>query len=310
MSDIKHARISQRLAVLEIGTNSLKFLIADCQKDSVNVILDISNISRLGEGLQKTGLISEIAAQRNLQVIRGFLLTAHQYSVHKIYAIGTMCLRSARNSPAFINLIKENTGVNILVLSGDEEAHLTRLAITDSLKCNADELLLIDTGGGSTEFIFTKAQKITQQLSIDLGAIQPTEKFFHHDPITLSEFASARNYIIELLQKKGIKQSSAKLYGSGGTITTMAAMHIKLKEYDPKKIHGCELYRTEIEQIIECLQRLTLEQKKSLPGLQPQRADVILAGCLIVHSILKVTNIEQLTVSTHGIRHAFIKSLS
>jgi len=295
-----------RYAVIEIGTNSIKFHISEVKDKSATTIIDTNDITRLGEGLQKTGKICDAAIQRNFESLQRFKNIVSENRVDQLFVVGTMGLRFASNAKEFISLVKKEVGLNIEVLSGKEEARLSYLAIASDPAMQAENILIFDTGGGSTELIFGNSSKITKRFSLNIGAVQPTEKFLHCDPVTITELFEMLEFLNSEFSKSKLDLAVDKIIGIGGSVTTMAAISKKMDKFDGNKIHNSKITLEEVERQIKLFSNLTIEQRKSITGLPPKRADVILGGVGIINSIMNVYNKHEITVSNRGLRHGLI----
>lgn len=297
-----------KYAVIDIGTNSIKFHIA--AKDAVgqwSVVLDEANISRLGEGLQATGNISPEAMARNVQVMSEMAGRAREQGASQIVAVGTMCLRTAQNAQEFVKRVKDACDVTVEILPGEEEARLAYLAIKSGIGLDKGKLVIFDTGGGSTEFIFGQDELIEKRFSLNVGAVRYTEQILKSDPVTPAELQQAMAAIEQdLAADLHIEGAVDALVGMGGTATNLSAVKHQLAKYDPDVIQGSTLELTEIERQIALYQSKTIEERRKIVGLQPKRADVILAGALIVKIIMQLTNVSAFTVSDRGLRHGLI----
>jgi exopolyphosphatase/guanosine-5'-triphosphate,3'-diphosphate pyrophosphatase len=296
-------------AILDIGTNSIKFFVFGIEDGKVETLIDTNNISRLGEGMAKTGKISEAAMQRNIAALKEFQQQAKEYNVEEITAVGTMCLRTAQNSTEFITKVKNQLGLKIQVIKGEEEARLSYLAVLSTIGKTNKDLCVFDTGGGSTEFIFGEGTKLKNRISLNLGAVHPTEKFLLSDPVTKEEQKQMLDYMKDFFQQKLDSRNPEILIGIGGTVTSMGAVKHKMTKYDPKIIQGTKLSLEEINQLMEKFRSKTIEERKQLPGLQPKRADVILAGAGIVKTIMELFQINSFTISDRGLRHGLMFDL-
>ena len=295
-----------KYAVLDIGTNSIKFNITLLKGTKLETILDTNNISRLGEGLQNTGKISDEAMDRNVKALSGFLSVAKANQVDEVVAVGTMCLRVASNAKYFINKVKNELDLQIEVIDGKEEARLSYLAVLFSLKIKDVEIAIFDTGGGSTEFILGKGEKLEKRFSTNIGAVGLTEKFLKSNPVTKIELKNMLDYIENFFADLDIKKNVNHLIGIGGTVTGMAAVKHKMEKYDPEIIQGSTLKLSEIERQIRLYQSKTIEERKQIIGLQPKRANIILAGAGIVKILMKKFSVDSLTVSDRGLRHGIM----
>lgn len=293
-----------RVAIIDIGSNSIKFLVGEKQADgTVKTIVDKNDIARLGEGLRETGVISAEAMQRNAEAVARFAQEAKENGADKIVSVGTMALRSAGNSADFVKMVKELCGVEVQIIPGEEEARLSYLAILSGLPIPDGDMVIFDTGGGSTEFIFGKGTELVKRFSVNLGAIRITEKFFSDDPVKAGSVEEALKEIDAEFAAAGVEGKPVQLVGMGGTVTSMGAVKHKMVKYDPDVIQGSTLTRADIADQIKEYSARTVEQRRELPGLQPKRADVILAGACILQDIIDRLGVDALTISDRGLRH-------
>lgn len=294
----------KRVGIIDIGSNSIKFFVGEkCEDGTIKTIIDKNDIARLGEGLRETGRISDEALERNAQSVAAFAAEAKANGADQIVSVGTMALRSAANSADFVARVKELCGVEVQVIPGEEEARLSYLAILSGMPVPDGDLIIFDTGGGSTEFIFGKGTELVKRFSVDLGAIRITEKFFGEDPVAEGSVEAAVAEIDKEFAAAGVEGKPVKLVGMGGTVTSMGAVKHKMVKYDPNVIQGSTLSRADIDEQIAEYSKRTIEQRRELPGLQPKRADVILAGACILKDITARLGVDELTISDRGLRH-------
>jgi len=291
-------------AIIDVGSNSIKFFLGDLAQDgTLQTVIDENDIARLGEGLRETGEISGEAMQRNNEAIARFAEKARINGAGEIICVGTMALRNAKNTPDFIKLVKETSNVDLTVIPGDEEARLSYLAVLSGLTLQDGKLAIFDTGGGSTEFIFGEGKSVNKRFSVDLGAIRITEKYFKADPVSKADVDAAIAEIDSTFKDSGVDGKVAQLVGMGGTVTSMGAVKHKMVKYDPDVIQGSALTLADVEEQIEAYSSRTIEARKEITGLQPKRADVILAGACILKVIINRLGVTELTISDRGLRH-------
>jgi exopolyphosphatase/guanosine-5'-triphosphate,3'-diphosphate pyrophosphatase len=219
-------------------------------------------------------------------------------------------MRSAKNAVSFIDTVRQSTGHKIRILTGEEEALWTYLGVASSPEFpKSRQQLIIDIGGGSTEIITAGKKGKPAFKSLPLGCVRLTERFIHSDPPTDSETGGIAQTINRILKEKaaGAISSADNIIGAGGTITTAAAITLAMGQYDPDKIHGCRLSLSEITEITNRLASLSLEQRKRVRGLEEKRADIIVAGLLILEAIMKFYGQDKITVSDRGILVGAIK---
>ena len=296
----------KKCAILDIGSNSIKFFLFSVEDGKAKTILEKNNISRLGEGLLKTGILSDEAMDRNIIALKEFMEQAEKENVEEISAVGTMCLRTAQNSDIFLKRAKDEFGLTIKVISGKEEARLSYLAVLSTIGNTDKNVVVFDTGGGSTEFIVGKGTELKDSVSLGLGAIFPTNEYLLSDPVTDEELQNMLNHLMKFFSEKIPNKNADFLVGIGGTVTSMAAVMHKMVKYDPKIIQGSQMTLAEVKKQIEMYQSKTIEERKQIPGLQPKRADVILGGAGIIKTIMEIFQIESFTISDRGLRHGLM----
>lgn len=293
-----------RKAIIDIGSNSIKFFVGELAADkTIKTIEDANDIARLGEGLDKTGAISPEAMQRNVDGVAKFAARAKELGADEIVSVGTMALRKASNSADFIAAVKKACGVEVKIIPGEEEARLSYLAVLSGLTLQGGDLVIFDTGGGSTEFIFGKGTNLEKRFSVNLGAVRITENYLTSDPVTKEQVDAAIAQINKEFEEAGVNGKPMQLVGMGGTVTSMGAVKHKMVKYDPAVIQGSDLTVKDIDEQIAEYSKRTIEQRKELPGLQPKRADVILAGACILKVITTRLGVDKLTISDRGLRH-------
>ena len=296
-------------AVIDVGTNSIKFHAARKKADgSLETVLDQNDIARLGEGLRETGLIAPEALEQNALSVAAFAEKARELgAVPEI--VGTMALRTAKNADAFVKRVKELTGLDLRVIPGEEEARLSYLAVLSGLPLDGGDLVTFDTGGGSTEFVYGRGAEMLRKFSVPLGAVRITEEFFADDPVRPGSVDAAMDEIRKSLTGGGVLGSPEVIVGMGGTVTSLASVKFKMETYDPDVVQGSVLTLTELKEMAAMFASMTLEERKGVTGLQPKRADVILAGTCIVCAILDLLGASSFTVSDRGLRHGLAYEL-
>jgi len=293
-----------RKAIIDIGSNSIKFFVGELAADkTITTVLDTNDIARLGEDLDKTGMINPEPMKRNVEAVARFAEQARELGADEIVAVGTMALRKASNSAEFVAKVKEACGVEVRIIPGEEEARLSYLAVLSGLPIGDEDLVIFDTGGGSTEFIFGHGTELVKRFSVNLGAVRITENYLKSNPVTDEEVRAAIAQIDREFAEAGVVGAPKKLVGMGGTVTSMGAVKHRMVKYDPDVIQGSTLSKEDIDAQIRDYSARTIEQRKELPGLQPKRADVILAGACILKVITDRLGCGELTISDRGVRH-------
>ena len=290
-----------KIGTIDIGTNSMRLLIADYMDGNLVNRKKYVNTTRIGQGVDEQGYISEDAIERNIDALVEFSRICKKEECQKVYCMGTSALRDSKNKEAFINLAKEKADINVDIISGEKESHLGFMGVLEGLD-EVEDILVVDIGGGSTEFIIGNEEGIRFSKSENVGALRMTEKFLNQDPINENEFKQMSDFIYDEIKTTldCIKNDNVKkIVGIGGTITSLSAINQELEVYSMEKIHNSKITLSEIELILQKLKKMTLNDKKSLKGLQPKRADIITAGVEILHTIMKNLEIEEITVSEY-----------
>ena len=296
-----------RYAVIDVGTNSVKFNISERLEDGTwRTVVDRAEITRLGEGLEKTGEISSDAMERTVSAIAAMASEAKDKGVAAIAAVGTMGMRTARNSQQFIDAVEQRSGIRIEVIPGDEEGRLAYLAVKSGLGLTEGSLAIFDTGGGSTQFTFGRGAKVEERFSLNVGAVRFTEQYGLGGVVSPEQLRAALDAIAAALARIDNRPSPDALVGMGGAITNMAAVKHGLAKYDPDVIQGSVIERVEVERQIELYRSRSLEDRRKIVGLQPKRADVILAGACIVKTVMDKLRKDSLCVSDRGLRHGLL----
>jgi exopolyphosphatase/guanosine-5'-triphosphate,3'-diphosphate pyrophosphatase len=296
-----------RYAVIDIGTNSVKFNISERRDDGTWLtIVDRAEITRLGEGLEKTGEISSDAMERTVSAICAMVEEARKTDVAKIAAVGTMGMRTAHNSQQFIDAVEQRCGVKIEVISGDEEGRLAYIAVKSGLGLAEGSLAIFDTGGGSSQFTFGHGAVVQERFSVNVGAVRYTEKYGLSGVVSSDQLQGALSAIAADLKRLDSRASPDALVGMGGAITNIAAVKHSLAKYDPNVIQGSVIDRAEVVRQIELYRTKSLDDRRTIIGLQPKRADVILAGVCIVKTVMDKLQKDTLSVSDRGLRHGLL----
>jgi exopolyphosphatase / guanosine-5'-triphosphate,3'-diphosphate pyrophosphatase len=294
-------------AVIDVGTNSVKFHIGERHDDgSWSTVVDRAEVTRLGEGIAETGDIAPAAIQRTVEAIAGMADETRRHDAAGLAAIGTMGMRSAANSDAFIAAVRERCGVTIEVIPGPEEGRLAYLAVKAGLGLAAGSLVVFDTGGGSTQFTFGRGDAVDEQFSLDIGAVRLTAHYGLGGAISRERLDQALTAIAGEFSRLDQAPSPDALVGMGGAVTNMTAVMLGLAEYDPEAVQGAVLSRAEVDRQIEFLRTRDVGARREIIGLQPKRADVILAGACVVRTVMDKLGRDALTVSDRGLRHGVL----
>jgi exopolyphosphatase/guanosine-5'-triphosphate,3'-diphosphate pyrophosphatase len=296
-----------RRAVIDVGTNSVKFHLGERDAGGRwHTILDRAEITRLGEGLHERGEIGREALERTVTAIQAMLDEAGRDGARAVAVVGTAGLRTARNGDDVLASIRERTGIAIEVISGEVEARLAYLAARAGLELGEGSLAVFDTGGGSSQFTFGHGLRVEEQFSVGVGAVRFTERFGLADAVTPEVLSDALAAVAGDLSRLDGRPPPDALVGMGGAVTNMAAVHHGLTAYDPDVVQGTVLDREEIARQIELYRSRDADARRAIAGLQPKRADVILAGACIVATVMDKLSRQELTVSDRGLRHGLL----
>ncbi len=298
-----------RKAVIDIGTNSIKLYVAELGPDgSLATVIDKNNIARLGEGMDEERTLQQEAIRRNAEAVAEFADLAKSNGAGEIVAVGTMALRTAKNAKDFIDAVRDLSGIEVRVIPGEEEAEFAYLAVLSGISARVARLAVCDVGGGSTEFIFGGQAGIDRRFSINLGAVKVSADYLLSDPPSSKEVEDAISYVLDVLKENGVNDNMPvdKLVGIGGTITSMGAVKFKMEKYDPDVIQGSILTRDDVDSLIALFRSVPLDERRSIIGLQPKRAEVIIGGACIVRGIMESLGIDELTMSDRGLRHGLM----
>jgi exopolyphosphatase/guanosine-5'-triphosphate,3'-diphosphate pyrophosphatase len=296
-----------RCAVIDVGTNSVKFVIAERTEDgSWTTVVDRAEVTRLGEGLDDGGELRAEPLERTVEAVAAMVDEAREAGVAEIAAVGTAGLRIASNSATFLDAVRERAGVEVEVISGEEESRLAYLAVTSALDLGDSTLVVFDTGGGSSQFTFGRGDRVDERFSVNVGAVRFTERFGLDGVVDEQTLGAARDAIATDLDRLDGRPVPDVVVGMGGAVTNLAAVKHELATYDPSVIQGATLEAAEVDRQIELYRTRTAEERRDIVGLQPKRAEVILAGALIVHTVLARLGRDRLTVSDRGLRHGVL----
>ncbi len=296
-----------RYAVIDVGTNSVKLLIGE--RDLTGrwrTVVDRAELTRLGEGLEQHRMIVDAALERTAAAIAGMADEAKRHSVLAIAAVGTAGLRIASNRNEVVAAIEARTGLNIEVIPGEEEGRLAYVAARSGLGITAGSLVVFDTGGGSTQFTFGHDSSVDERFSVDVGAVRYTERFKLDGAVSLEVLHGAMAAISADLSRIEGRPVPAALVAMGGAVTNISAVKHGLAHYDPTVVQGTVLDRAEVDRQIELYRSRDADARRTIIGLQPKRAEVILAGACIVRTVMQKLGKETLTVSDRGLRHGVL----
>jgi exopolyphosphatase / guanosine-5'-triphosphate,3'-diphosphate pyrophosphatase len=297
----------RRHAVIDVGTNSVKFHIGE--RDAAGrwrAIVDRAEMTRLGEGLGDHGAIAAEPLERTAAAIAAMVEEATHHQVRATAAVGTAGLRIASNRDQVVAAIRARTGVTVEVIPGEEEGRLAYLAVRAGLGAPEGSLVVFDTGGGSSQFTFGRGPRVEERFSVNVGAVRYTEGFGLADAVAPEVLGDALAAIAADLSRLDGRSRPDALVAMGGAVTNMTAVKLALATYDPDLVQGATLDRAEIDRQIELYRTRDAERRRQIVGLQPKRAEVILAGACIVRTVMDKLGHQTLTVSDRGLRHGLL----
>jgi exopolyphosphatase/guanosine-5'-triphosphate,3'-diphosphate pyrophosphatase len=297
-----------RYAVIDVGTNSVKFHIGEKHADGTwTTVVDRADVTRLGEDLDATGgAFTPNAVGRTLEAIAGMAGEAQREGAVAIAAVGTMGVRTARNSGDFIDSVAQRCGVRIEIIPGAEEARLGYLAVKTGLGLGVGSLVVFDTGGGSSQFTFGRGAAVTEQYSLNVGAVRFAEDYGLSGVVSPTDLQRGMEAIGAELSRLDVSAAPDALVGMGGAVTNLTAVMLRLRVYDPEAVQGSVLTAAEVDRQIELYRSQSSDERRRIVGLQPKRAEVILAGACIVRTVMRKLHKVDLTVSDRGLRHGLL----
>jgi exopolyphosphatase/guanosine-5'-triphosphate,3'-diphosphate pyrophosphatase len=304
----------RRLAGIDIGTLTCRLLIAELPiSGPLKELFSERRILRLGEGVDQSKRLKDEAMQRVIRCLGEWRGIIDTYQVHSHIAVATSAVRDAQNREEFLDRVRSETGMDVEILSGEEEARRTMLGIRSGLPPEIVDLLALDIGGGSTEFILALQGRSPVVRSIDIGVVRLTERLLRHDPPAKDEVQQARDWMrreTEQISTALPRAAAVTLVGTAGTITSLAAMAQALPVYEPARIHNYRLTLDTITTLEEQLLTRTQAARVGMPGLEKHREDVIAAGAIIVRTVMETLGQQSLLVSDLGLREGVLIELA
>src|SRR3954452_8403999 len=298
---------AQRFAVLDVGTNSVKFHLGERAADGTwTTVVDRAEMTRLGEGLGAAGRFGDEPVERTVAAIAGMAAEAREHGAAGIAAVGTAGLRQAANGADVVVAVRERTGIELEIISGTDEARLAYRALREALRLADGPVVAFDSGGGSTQFTFAHGEELDEQFSLDVGAVNVAERYGLEGVVDDAALQAALDGIEADLGRLRDRPAGAALVGMGGTVTNLTAVQHGLTTYDPAVVHGSVLPWAEIDRQIALYRASTADERRRIPGLQPKRAEVILGGACIVRTVLTLLGADALQVNDHGLRYGLI----
>jgi exopolyphosphatase/guanosine-5'-triphosphate,3'-diphosphate pyrophosphatase len=299
-----------RYAVFDLGSNSIKFVVAETRSGRVRILREQSISTRLAENLINTCELRPEAIARTLDAMRELRAEAEVLGVEHYRAVATSAVRDSRNRRAFLKAAKEVLGFPVRLLSGDEEAETIFSGVTADSHWRGKDLFIVDIGGGSAEWVQGHHGKLEKRISLPLGAVRLRERFLHEYPVAHDTASllveTVRGQIEHPLHH--YRLGARRLIGTGGTATCLAAIAKKLVTFDPHKIDHASLTIEHIRDLLHSFCGLTLDQLKKIPGLPPKRIDLIIPGTAVVLATMELLGAKRLYISVRGLRYGVLTS--
>lgn len=307
---------SPRLAAIDVGTNTVLLVVAEVRDGRLEPVVERAEITRLGRGVDASGRLAPEAIRETVEAMGRFAAEARALGAARIVCVATSAARDAANGAEFFEASRAAAGLTPEVISGDEEARLVYASAWRDFGLTLGgpapfppgaPLAVLDVGGGSTEFTFGDGPLPRGRTSLRVGAVRLTERHVRVDPMPLSQQSvlreAAREALAPLATLDGIGDvSGARLVGVAGTVTTLCSVQQALPVYDATRVHGATMLLDEIDALVVRLASLGLDERQRLPGMEPKRADVIVAGGIVVAEAMRLTGFDRLTVSDRGVR--------
>ena len=294
-----------RVAAIDLGTNSTRLLVADVEGGRLAEVARRLTITRLGEGVDRRRRLLPLPIARVRNCLSDYRRELEGLGAERTLAVGTSAIRDAENGEAFLGEVEWSYGFETALLSGHDEALLTFRGVTTD-RALARTTLIVDIGGGSTELVVGDGEGVRWHDTLDLGCVRQTERFLHSDPPAQHELAACAAATATLLAERvpdPMRREAAAAIGVAGTVTTIAALNLGLTEYHPERIHGHLVPAASVDRQLGRLASVPLPERRRLPGLEPERAPVIVAGVSIVREVMDYFGLTELEASERDILH-------
>ncbi len=295
---------AQPVGAIDIGTNSTRVLVGVPEGGAVRTLARHMRITRLGQGVDGTGMLADDAVERTLDALRDWRDVLDMHGAREVRAVATSAARGAANCDDFFAQVQSTIGVLPELLSGEEEGRLSFLGATAGLDPSDGPTLVADIGGGSTELVLGTTEPEAVR-SMDIGCVRITERYLAHDPPLPEELANAlaavEYELDDVLQEVPAMRSATRLIGLAGTVSAVAAVELGLASYDRDAIHHFRLTKVAVEDVFRTLATEALVDRVHNPGLERDRADVIVGGCIVLVRLLRTLGFQELLVSESDI---------
>jgi exopolyphosphatase/guanosine-5'-triphosphate,3'-diphosphate pyrophosphatase len=287
-----------RVAAVDLGTHATRLLVADVEDGRIDEVARDLRFTKLGEGVDGRGKLLPLPIARVRNCLSDYRRRIEELGAERTLAVGTSSIRDAENGEAFLGEIEWSYGFTTQLLSGEEEAAMMIRGVTAG-RPQLDGVLVVDIGGGSTELVLASDGGVAFSTSLDVGCVRVTERFLVSDPPSRPELAAAGGYVRSLLPE--LEAESA--IGVAGTVTTLATLDLGDVEYDPARTHDHRISRRSVEEQLERLAAMTTAERLAVPGIEPGRAPVIVAGVVVLREVMTAYGLEEIEVSERDVLH-------
>src|SRR5436190_3239746 len=297
---------ARRLAAIDVGSNSIRMLVADVHADgTIGVIDEMKAHPRLGRGLAKNGSLSTESMDLAVDALQRMAQLAKQHGAERIEAIATSAVRDAQNAEFFLARVKQHTGLKLRVVSGEDEARLSFRSALAHFELGAGRTVIMDIGGGSVELALSADGVVDGLVSLPLGAVRLTERYLDDGDGLRKLRRAVRKAVKPIMPKRDWR--GARVIGSGGTFTNLAGMHLwRQGMFTAKSVHGTVISRVDVEHLLDWLVDMTPDERAATPGLNADRADIIVAGVAAIAEVLSRVDAREVEVSRYGIREGLL----
>ncbi|MEU8267889.1 Ppx/GppA phosphatase family protein [Sphaerisporangium sp. NPDC049002] len=300
-----------RVAAIDCGTNSVRLLIADISGNELSEVERRMEIVRLGQDVDRTGLLAPEALERTFTAMRGYAKLIKEHGASRVRVVATSATRDATNRADFVSGVREIFGVEPEVITGSEEAHLSFLGATTGVTGVATPVVVVDIGGGSTEFVLGSAD-VESAISVDIGCVRLTERHLSSgaSPQAVEAAVADIEAALDRVSAKVPVERARTVIGLAGSVTTVAGIALDLHAYDPERIHGSRIPSARVHEVSQRLLAMTHDERAAIPVMHPGRVDVIGAGALILARLLRRYAFAEVVVSEHDILDGIAYGLS
>jgi exopolyphosphatase/guanosine-5'-triphosphate,3'-diphosphate pyrophosphatase len=295
-----------RLAAIDVGTNTVLLLVAERRGGGFAPLLERAEITRLGRGVDASGRLDPAAIAETVQVIAAFARAARELGAKIVACVATSAARDAANGGEFVAAAKATAGLVPEVIPGEEEARLVWTSAWRDFGRDGEPLAVLDVGGGSTELSCGDGPAPRRRVSLQVGAVRLAERHQGGDPPSADEVSRLRAAAREAVRPLAAMAAGGRLVGVAGTVTTLAAVSQALPVYEAERVHGAPLALSDVDRLAGTLAALTVRERAALPGMEPKRADVILAGAIVLAEAMRAAGFDRLTVSDRGVRWGLV----